>query len=393
MKQLLRKSLILFLLNILCLVSAAQESKNTLVTNNLVLEVTLFKGRSPVSQRIGENRMPPNWAWYALFRRIPDWQPKSGDFPVRAVKIVPYFDDNLVKIRVSVFTGERFHDKEVFVADLEIRENERKVVKELTEFGVEPFELAVVRDVPTVASLPTVVNKTTSLQVVVEPNFSLLPSFKMNLLNNSNKAVVALFFETMVGNQIMLSGMPQGQEGRVLIAPGETFEKAIPNNLEKAKSEMSKGVGSGRNLTLLISSVVFEDGSYEGDAKPVARFRAFTLGRKFLLKQTVPLWQKTAESEIESNSLDKLFAQLSAVKENVDENAFMELIKEFPALNEKEKADLRISLQVAVKGTKREMLGELQEFSRNSNRNSESVQNWLIESGKKYQNWLTRLTK
>ncbi len=107
-----------------------------------------------------------------------------------------------MKVRVSVFTGEKFHDKEVFVADLEIREDERKSVKELTEFGVEPFELAVVRDIPTVASLPTIVNKTASLQVAVEPNFSLLPNFKMKLLNNSNKAVVAFAFEMVAGNNV-----------------------------------------------------------------------------------------------------------------------------------------------------------------------------------------------
>ena len=357
------------------------------------METTYFKGKPPASQQIGENQKNQKWVWYSLFQRIPSWQPKIGDFPVRAVKIVPYFEGNLVKIRVSVFTSEKFHDKEVFVADLEIRENERKLVKELTEFGVEPFELAIVRDVPTVASLPIVVNKTTSLQVAVEPNFSLLPSFNMNLLNNSNKAVSAFAFEMVAGNQWILSGMPHGQEGQVLIAPGETFEKAIPNDLEKAKSEMKKSVGVGRNLTLIISTVIFEDGSYEGDAKPAARFRAFTLGRKILLKQTVSLWQKSAESEIENNSLDKLSAQLSAVKEDVDENVFMELAKEFPTLNEKEKADLRISVQVALKGTKREMIGELQEFSKSPNRNTESVQNWLTESREKYQNWLTRLTK
>src|SRR5215204_1776814 len=188
MKRLLERFSVLVCLGLCCLAICAQDAPNNLPPNNLVLEVTYFKGTQPAPQRIGANARARPSAWYSRFQRIDGWQPKAGEFPVRAVNIVPYFDESgAVKIRVSVFTGEKFHDNEVFVADVSIRENERKIVAELTKFGVQPFELAVVQTVRGASDLPSVVNKTSSLQVLAEPEVSELPSFRVKLLNNSNK--------------------------------------------------------------------------------------------------------------------------------------------------------------------------------------------------------------
>lgn len=387
MKQLLKKSSILFFLTLFCVTLPAQETQKTLVASNLVLEVTYLKGNSPASQRIGENSASKNSAWYSLFGKIPNWQPKKGDFPVRAVNIVPYFEGNSVKIRVFVFIGENFRDKEVFVADVNIRENEKKAVTELTKFGVEPFELAIVQNALTTAFLPMVVNKTNSLQVMVEPNVSTLPSFKVKILNNSNKAVSACALETLAGERKLLSGMPQGRDGEALIAPNEIFETVFRNTLQGTKNE------SEQSLMLVISFVVFEDGSYEGDAPMAAQFLAFVVGRKILLKQAVPLWQKAFESKTPNESLVKLSEQLSALKMDVDENSLMELIGEFPSLSDKDKGILRIAIQSSIKGTKFDMLRALENFNANLNKTDESAQMWLKESKERYENWLTRLTK
>lgn len=387
MKQLLKKSSILFFLTLFCVTLPAQETQKTLVASNLVLEVTYLKGNSPASQRIGENSASKNSAWYSLFGKIPNWQPKKGDFPVRAVNIVPYFEGNSVKIRVFVFIGENFRDKEVFVADVNIRENEKKAVTELTKFGVEPFELAIVQNALTTAFLPMVVNKTNSLQVMVEPNVSTLPSFKVKILNNSNKSVSACALETLAGERKLLSGMPQGRDGEALIAPNEIFETVFRNTLQGTKNE------SEQSLMLVISFVVFEDGSYEGDAPMAAQFLAFVVGRKILLKQAVPLWQKAFESKTPNESLAKLSEQLSALKMDVDENSLMELIGEFPSLSDKDKGILRIAIQSSIKGTKFDMLRALENFNANLNKTDESAQMWLKESKERYENWLTRLTK
>lgn len=387
MKQLLKKSSILFFLTLFCVTLPAQETQKTLVASNLVLEVTYLKGNSPASQRIGENSASKNSAWYSLFGKIPNWQPKKGDFPVRAVNIVPYFEGNSVKIRVFVFIGENFRDKEVFVADVNIRENEKKAVTELTKFGVEPFELAIVQNALTTAFLPMVVNKTNSLQVMVEPNVSTLPSFKVKILNNSNKSVSACALETLAGERKLLSGMPQGRDGEALIAPNEIFETVFRNTLQGTKNE------SEQSLMLVISFVVFEDGSYEGDAPMAAQFLAFVVGRKILLKQAVPLWQKAFESKTPNESLVKLSEQLSALKMDVDENSLMELIGEFPSLSDKDKGILRIAIQSSIKGTKFDMLRALENFNANLNKTDESAQMWLKESKERYENWLTRLTK
>lgn len=390
-KQLLSISAILILANMFVLFAVAQDKSKATVPHNLVLEINYFKGRPIARQTLPASGAKSGGAWYSLFRRIPDFQPSAGNLLVRAVNIIPQMEDETAKIRVSVFTGKKFHDKEEFVADYSIRENEKAVVKELTRFGVEPFEIAVVRIAPTVADLPTVISNFDSIKVLVEPNYSTLPTFKVSVLNNSNKAVSAFAFQTKAGNRMMISGMPQGNQSRPLIASGETYERILPNSLQESKNASAQDAETLPNLTLVILTVVFEDGSYEGNPQEAARFLAFSLGRKLLLERAVPVWRKASSDKSEISVLDKLIKQISGLSEEVDETAYAELTNKFPMLGEKEKNDLRISAQIALKGNKRDMIAEIQEMRKNQNAELPGV--LLADAGQKYQDWLERLSK
>ncbi len=234
-----RKLLIMFV--ILCFGSAsglAQSAPQKPVPNGLVLKIVYFKGRPTAYNPVPDINAKPSGGWFALFQRIPNWQPPSADaLPVRAVNIISRLEGNAVKVNVSVFTGQKFHDREEFVADYLIGENEMIEVKELSKFGVEPFELSVVRVAPTVTTLPTVDNKTVSLAVTsIEPHYSTLPSYKIKFLNNSSKAVSAFTFETLSSDVRRLSAMPHKPEGEILIKSGETYERILPNALQLTKT-------------------------------------------------------------------------------------------------------------------------------------------------------------
>ena len=389
MKCLWERFSVLFCLSLFCLAISAQEIPNNLPPNNLVLEVTYFKGNQPASQEIGAHARSKPSTWYARFQRIDGWQPKPGEFPVRAVNLVPYLDESgAVQIRVSVFTGEKFHDNEVFVADVSLRENERKAVAELTNFGVQPFELAVVRSIRGAADLPVIVNKTSSLQVLVEPEVSELPSFTVKLLNNSNKAVAAVVWETTAGARKMLSAMPQGRDGRALIAPNETYEYSVRNTLRDIKTEAEQ------SLSLVIGAVVFEDGSYEGEPLKAASFRSFVIGRRFFLSQAVPLWQKAAENKTTNAALlRELAEQLAALDTSISAATLAQLTAEFPGLSEKERSDLSVGMEVAARGTKKSMLGDLAKLSQTPSKTETGLQNRLLALTDKHQDWMRRLTK
>lgn len=388
-KRLLSVSAIFFLANISILFVAAQDKSKSSKPHNLVLEITYFKGRLPASQALpapGAKR----GAWYALFRRTPDYKLAPGALPVRAVNFVSQMEGETAKIRISVFTGVKFHDKEEFVANYTIKENERAVIKELTKFGVEPFELTVVRTSPIVADLPTVVNNSDSIGVIVEPNYSTLPTFKAKLTNNSGKAVSAFTFETKLGNHPMISGMPQGKQSQPLIAPGETYETVISNDTEVAKKLLKQESDTVENLTLHILTVVFEDGSFEGKPSDAARFRAFLLGRKLFLERAVSALQTLPFSEPE---LNKLTEKISILSDEIDETDYQKLMTDFPMLTEKEKSTVRFCARAAIKGTKLDMLRDLREISGTTNQKNESTASSLTELKERYQNWLARLSR
>lgn len=368
----------LFLANAFNFAGFAQKNSS----GGLALEITFYKGKPPAFQTIAESSASAKWAWYSLFERTPDFQPSAGTLTVRAVKFVPYLEKDAVKINVSVLTGQKFHDNEKVVGVYTARENERIVIKDLTNFGVEPFEIAVVRVAPSATVLPSVINKTNSLQVTgVEPNFSTLPTFKLRLLNTSDKAVSAFAFETLVNNQKKLSGMPQSERGAVLIEAGETFEKVIPNPVQNVKMPDGSVPAVQPNQTIVITMVVFADGSYEGDVITAASFRGFSAGRKSVLNQIINLLQPTVQPE----NLAKQILNLQIV---VDEPNFTALLKEFPALSEKEKERLRVSVEVAANGVKRDFL---REFEKAQNLKPEEYRVWLTETKESFQKWLTKL--
>lgn len=369
---------VLFLANAFGFAGFAQKNS----PGELVLEITYFSGRAPAYQTISESAADSKWAWYSLFKRTPNFQVPADAFPVRAVKFVPFFVKDTVKINVSVLVGKKMHEDEKIVGVYSARETERIVIKKLKNFGVEPFEIAVVRVAPSASVLPSVVNKTNSLQVIsIEPNFSTLPTYKLRLLNTSDKSVSAFAFETLVGNQKKLSGMPQGAQGAALIEAGETFEKTIPNSLQNVKTPDGAVPNVQPNQTIVITMIIFADGSFEGEPFDAARFRGFLLGRKIALKQIINVLQPDAKRE-------NVAHKMSNLQTVADETDFAALLKDFAALPEKEKSRMRVSVEVAANGVKTDFLRGLEEAQ---NLKPEEFRVWLGEIRESYQKWLAKL--
>ena len=380
-----------FWLSVLVFAQTPKQETVSPAPTGLVLEVTFLKGRPPAYLTISELGSNSNRAWYSLFGRVPSFKPPTNALPVRAVNIVPSLDKDTIKVSVSVLTGEKMHEKEEAVGVYSLKENERLVIKELTNFGVEPFGLALLRLTPTASELPTVVNKTSSLQVVgLEPNVSTLPSFKIKLLNASNKAIVAYAFETRVGNQKKLSGMPQGAEGEALIESGATFETQVRNSLQYVNAGDGRVPPVQPNQQIVILAAVFADGSYEGEPTEAARFRGFLLGRKMQINKIVGLLKKSLESE-PSASIENLSKQVAGLANAADDSELTNLRNEFAMLGDKEKANLKISVEVAANGVKQDFLKALEELKQNSDFNAKTIRSELSALKTGYENWLAKL--
>ena len=322
-------------------VAQQREANKIAAPQNLVLEVTYFKGR-PVAGHTLAADGKSGGAWYALFQTNPEFKMPAGALPVRAVNIASRMEGSTAKVRVSVFVGEKFHDKEEYVADYSINENEKVSVKELVKFGVVPFELAVVKKSPTVAVLPDVVNTSNWLKVSVEPNYSTLPTFRLLVTNTSGKAVETFKFATSIGNRPMVSAMPRDLQDFPLIAPGATYETIIALNLDAVRELAPDAFDSSANPKITIKDVIFADGSYESSASDAAAYFALKLGTKSFLEKVIPLMEKVS-TESAGSSVDRLIEQISLLKETVDEASLDELVNKFPMLGADAKYGLRSS--------------------------------------------------
>lgn len=376
-------------------VSSQQQSPT-----DLALEVTYDKSRPPTYQTILGPDAKHASAWYALFGHIPSWQPPAGSLPVRAVYIVPRLEGDSVRVAVSVYLGVRFHEKEVPVGNYLIRENEEIGTGELTQFGVEPFQIKLVRVLALSTAIPQVVNKTQSIAVTgVEANNSTFPSYKLRLRNLSGKNVLALGIYVLANGCEKSSSLPHRKEGQPIIEAGSEYEKDYELGVSAVNDAGTTNGGyvpdAPPDQEILISTAVFEDGSYEGDAKVAASFRAFVIGRKIQIGRLIPLIQDALnDKDLHGRQAVEAFkARVGALSGEVSMSVVGELRKEFPSLDENAKANLKSSIEVALNGVKFDLLKDIQEFEKAGSQSSDAnaFRMWLSKKKERYEKWLARL--
>lgn len=367
-------------------VGRAQESQKPSKETGILLEVTYEAGRAPAYQTVTWASSPRAWVWYGRFATVPGWQLPAGALPVRAVRIVPFLDEEAVRLTVSVLRGEKFHDAEDTVGSYSARENETITIQELKDFGVEPFQIKVVRAAPLAPAPPAIVNHTKSLEVVgIEPVVSTLPTYKVTLRSLSDKNISAMQVNVQEGAKRLLTGMPQGKEGQALIKAGAVFE--LKQHLATRAQATAAGFApeSSNAQQIVITTLVFEDGSYEGDAQAAASFRGFAAGRKIEVARVLPVLEKTLATD---GSVESLQAALNALSYDSNPAELAAQVKAFPGIK---REALQSSIDVSIHGVRRDLLAELERFEQSGIR-KENFKSWLTRTRDRYSQWLARIS-
>ena len=388
MKRLPKLVVITFMSLSLCGSVRAQQTAPT----GLALEIVYYEGAPPAYSEVRAANARAGGAWYARFRGISSWQPPADSLPVRAVNIVSRMEGDAVRINVSVFVGVRFHDRELPVASYLVRESEQISVRELPQHGVEAFRIKVVRIAPSAVSPPPVDNRIKAIEVLgLTPNNSTTPSYKLSLRNASNKNILALEINVYNRGRRRSTTQPQGKQGAPLIEAGAIFETNVPDTNPPRLASGGDAPEAYSNQTIVLSSAVFEDGSYEGEALPAAEIRARDKGRKIQIARVITLLQNAlkALSGAADSTTAQLKAQVSALNEEVDPALLDELMVEFPTLNANARNDLKVSMEVALHRVKIDLLNELEAATRATDANA--LQAWLSNAKEKYEKWLARL--
>jgi len=205
--------------------------------------------------------------WFSRFRAVEGWQRPAHIPPVRAVQIASRVEtEDSLHITVSVHLGVRHFDEERTVTTFVARAGDALVAEGLREFGVVPVGLKVVRARAPAPAPPFVETATASLELLaVEPADVSFPSYNLRLRNHSAKAISALeilYVTESDGHPVHWRHNPQNEP---LAAPGAIFDLNIFGGNQG--EVLTDGYAPDRIKAVRINTVVFSDGTFEGDAR------------------------------------------------------------------------------------------------------------------------------
>ena len=361
---------------------------------HLALEVYFYGSEPPAYVVVPPINSPPSGSWFGRFQRVPGWTTPAGSLQVAAVNFRPKLNGDAVRVSVSVLMGTH-HEEEKDVGVYTLREGEKIRVQELTQFGVEPFDVKLVRVQPPGANLPAVISKAKSIELVtIQPSLSTLPSYRVTLRNLSGKNVSAIGLKVTQGDRTLLSGMPQGKEGAPLIFGGGVAEITAPGATRATATPGGYDPVAPPNQNIEITMAVFEDGSFEGDVESAAGFRGFVKGRKIQLRRLIDVFQAVLQDDSANplTAMEMLRSKVNALGTEADPLAVQELVNEFSGLAERPKRGLTSAIEAAMSGIRRDALQDIAQVRlRNPNLDAGAFRYWLVASKQRYEAWLARL--
>ena len=325
--------------------AAAQEARSTPAQKNLAVEIDGERYRGHQLSVQGGTELSP-------VERLPGWEQPAGAAQLIAFKFDNDFEGDAVRIKVALVfddswpaeaPGPKYGRKEQAVGSYLVREGESVKVEDLARFGVEPLTLKVVKAKPKVmqpqpalASTPLVANNLKAVQVVgIAPDQSPANrnTYKVRLQNVSRKGITALsLHEEYEGGRSSLTA--QGGAERPLIAPGDVYEAGFRFNVDRGATPPGHVSDAERQRTLKVGTVIFDDGTYEGEAKTAAAIFAERRGKQVQGARALPLLREmlAAPSLDAAAALDKLKSEVESLRIDADPAAAAELLAQFPSL-------------------------------------------------------------
>ncbi|HVS21834.1 MAG TPA: hypothetical protein VHD88_08305 [Pyrinomonadaceae bacterium] len=371
--------------------SSASAQQSSTEPTLLALEVRFYPKEPPAYQAVPSSS--PNAAWYARFHRIRATAPSDLP-PVDAVNIKSATAGDGVRVWISVFFRE-LHEQQKDIAAYTLHEGEKISARELAQFGVDPFDISVVKFSPDAFDLPEVISKARSIDyVAIQPNISTLPSYRVAVRNLSGKNVRALSIQVLKSGQTQLSSMPQGKEGAPLILVGDAFEFNARVATRSSPTPTGYAPVTLPNQVIEISTAIFEDGSFEGDSEPALTYRAFVKGNKIQLRRVVGLFRRAIEDERSDPlaMLELLKSNIATLSLEADSVAAQEVLSELGQPVKKNGQQVKSMIEVAMRGIQKDALDQAQQFQlRNPKPDPVSFHSWLVASQQRYEAWLSRL--
>ena len=365
----------------------AFQNRETVPVSGFAIQITNQRGQSfhlllakPKNQ--GSFTLPPG----EIVKRAD----KDSEH-ISEVYITAYSEGNAWKVKVSVVKGEFYDKGRQDVATYLVSEGEKVTVKEMEQFGVRPFDVAVVRVNDAAAFQPEVRNRTESI-VVTKVEATVIPTpYRISLRNLAPKSVLALELNTYSGEQMLALKWPQGTWEHPLMEPGGTHVEDLWS--AGRGQATSYGYVPEQSTSIEVNTVVFTDGTYEGKPYLAAVTKAQMAGSKIQLRRVLRLLQGVKESTagFDENPLAGLKKAVSLLSEDFDPNQLQALQDEFPTLDEVLSKNLANFMRAGLHSVKATLLNEIETLEKTGQPQRSLSKEWISKTQEKYERWLSAL--
>ena len=321
----------------------------------------------------------------STFPREPSWTPPANQLSVDAIKFECLRTTEGVRVAISVFRGSQRQQDEPIKTMLVTPAQSVTVDAELRAVGVQPVTVSVMPIVVPELRAPEVTVPSPQVEVAgVRVTTTPFSGYVITLRNRSTKAVRSIEIAPMVGGRVGQTTRRAGREGQALIVPGTTYQ--IIWQLSVGLSA-SGGVAPISLDQMLITTVRWADGTYEGDAATAAYDDVFDKGTKAQLAAVVAALERAQVSGQAATP-----AGLRDVLSGLPVTASNAMVEEARAIaGSLSPAQIMRAIELALQQVKTNVLADLAEFE--SGRATLGVfQGWINTEHDRYQRWLERLS-
>lgn len=330
-----RSSLIVFVISILtgfwCVPCPAQEKPTSSAATVLGIEVVDGGPRFQISgteDGYWEIGPPP---------RRPDWKQPPDTPPLTRIRIRAALERDGVRIKIGAVLddsqpanapGPKYGAREQALASGFALEGATITFSETERFGFEPLVLKIVRYEPeplpqsSAKLLPEVINELKSIAVLdLQSDEPASHSYSLTLQNVGAKSIVAF---TLGFKQSHTESTEGGT--KPILLPGATLKTFI-GGFEGSMPETTRP-------TIVITTVLFDDGAYEGDMVTAAELAARSKGREIQSARCLRLLDRlTAQSTEETiKAIPEIRAAVEQLRIDVDATIVEQLQSQFPLL-------------------------------------------------------------
>jgi hypothetical protein len=360
--------------------SAQQSEPNSSERSGLALEIT-SKDCFPFTLPIYEDRaFETTWSGDIprTLRRPTDNNQKGLNIPIKLMK---EHDAVRVDIRIGL---ESF--KQVSLGTFYLHPDQRVTVREVTEYGFEPFVIKLIRVeikppvvIPPLAALPKIENNLKSIEVIGLERQKSADGYLLSLRNNSTKNVVALEIVMPTGG----TAQERGTFDKPLILAGATYEIDIA---AQTRGQITDGIFEPDSVQPqgVLSAAIFDDGTYEGDYVSAATMDAQLQGRKLQLERIVALLEKALRPEEGAvTTFDDVKEAIYSLAADGDAATVEAISKHYPPLDDRLKY-VAEGVKTTMVACKYDLISKLKAHEEDGNRADVSALRAWLQRTKEY---------